>query len=145
MERYSRRWSVRVKGIPEERGNQTENCIQKLVEYMDRQQIVNQLPSLDLGKEIEIAHRVGPKREGVPRQIIARFNNRSVRDRVLRAARGKGRDGGTDIFEDLCKTDYQMKKAAVPQIRKAYSEGKRARFQRGKLIIDGQEVNIDNQ
>ena len=94
-----------------------------------------------IAAEFEIAHRLGKRDQSQqgdrPRQIIAKLYSRPFRNALLRAAKGKGDDGKTDIFEDLCKEDNKLKQNAVPHMKKAYEDGKKARFRHGKFFIDG--------
>lgn len=44
------------------------------------------------------------------------------------------------IQEDLTKIDLDLKTKAYPKMKQAHEEGKRAKFQKGKLYINGQET-----
>ena len=77
--------------------------------------------------------------------IIAKFYSRPYREAVVRRAKAKKEfKDVVKITEDLTKADMDLKRRAFPQMQKAYEEGKRVRFQKGKLIIEGQEVPIED-
>ena len=46
------------------------------------------------------------------------------------------------FVEDFTPNDFEIRKKALPLIRKAFEEGKRVRFTKGKLFVDGREVSI---
>ena len=65
--------------------------------------------------------------------------------RVLRVARssdGKAILRGVRFVEDLTPSDFNARKKAHPLMKKAYDEGKKVRFTRGKLFIDGREIYV---
>ena len=39
-------------------------------------------------------------------------------------------------------SDFNARKKAIPLMKQAYDEGKKARFTRGKLFIDGRESYV---
>ena len=46
------------------------------------------------------------------------------------------------FVEDFTPNDFEIRKKALPLMRKAFEEGKRVRFTKGKLLVDGREVSI---
>lgn len=90
---------------------------------------------------LEPAHRVGPRREGKPRPIVARFLRYSDREAVIRNGR---KLRGTNIFvnEDLCAASQAIKSSQFPLLKQARAQGKIAFFRHTKLII--RERNEDN-
>lgn len=46
-------------------------------------------------------------------------------------------------MEDLTQADLALKRRAFPQMQKAFEQGQRVKFQKGKLIIEGREVAIE--
>ena len=46
------------------------------------------------------------------------------------------------IVEDFTPSDFNARKKALPLTKQAYDEGKKVRFTRGKLFIDGREIYV---
>ena len=136
LERYSREFSIRVLGVNEDEG---EDCISKILDF------ITSLGFEDVAAEVENAHRTGKKRDDKPRPIIAKLYSRPFKRRLLQAA--KSADGkeilqGVRIVEDFTPSDFDARKKALPTMRKAYEDGKKVRFTKGKLYIDGREVPV---
>ena len=47
------------------------------------------------------------------------------------------------LNEDFTKEDYQKREIALPLMKQAYGEGKKAKFTKGQLIIDGEVVELE--
>ena len=135
QEDYSRRKNIRISGMEEMGGNetweQTAAAVKTLLE--DKMQLSDLV--------LERAHRVGLRREGKPRPIVARFLRYADRDAVMR--NGK-KLKGTNIFvnEDLCAASQAIKSSQFPLLKQARAQGKIAFFRHTKLII--REKNDDN-
>ena len=86
------------------------------------------------GLVLERAHRVGGRGDSRPRTIVARFSRYCDREAVMRSAK---KLKGTNIFlnDDLCAASQAVKRAQMPQLKQARSEGKIAYFRHTKLII----------
>lgn len=76
LEMYSRRYCVRVAVVSEDRTD-TDDVI------LD---IANKLDIPIKREEITVSHRVGPKNNDRPRQIIARITNYELRHRLLKSS-----------------------------------------------------------
>lgn len=133
IEDYSRRNNLQVIGIEEhtvtETWEQTAVKVSKLLEEK------LQLPNI----ELERAHRVGRRDSQRHRSIVARFTRFGDREAVLRNAR-KLRGTRIYINEDLCPASQSIKRAQLPFLKQARSEGKVAYFRGTNLIIKG--INI---
>ena len=81
------------------------------------------------------AHRAGARSDDKPRAIICKFVYRPERYKVIK----KKRDlkDGVWITEDLIWEDREKKKKLRDVTKEAFERGKRPRFHRGKLYIDG--------
>lgn len=93
--------------------------------------------NLDLNQdeiEIERAHRVGPKREGKTRSIVAKFLNYKDREKVFKSKR-QLKGSGIFIREDLSERVLNKRKALLPKLNEARQMGKTAFFRFDKLII----------
>ena len=65
--------------------------------------------------------------------------------RLLQAAKsadGKAVLNEVRFVEDFTLNDFEIRKKALPLMRKAFEEEKRVRFTKGKLFVDGREVSI---
>lgn len=130
QERYSGEFNLRFGGISEKAD---ENCMN----------IINSVITKDLGiqnVQVENAHRVGKKREGQTRHVIAKFILRPQRRQVLTTAKSVLKDKDTFVTEDLIPEDRQKKNQLREIMAKYYSEGRKVRFSRGRLFVDGKEV-----
>jgi len=136
MERYSRDFNIRVLGVSKEDG---EDCMMKILNYITRLGFEN------VEAEVENAHRTGKKPGERPRHIIAKLYSRPFKRRLLQAAKsadGKAVLNEVRFVEDFTPNDFEIWKKALPLMRKAFEEGKRVRFTKGKLFVDGREVSI---
>ena len=123
-------------GVSEEDG---EDCIAIILDYITR------LGFEHAEAEVENAHRTGKKQGERPRHIIAKLYSRPFKRRLLQAA--KSADGKTELnevrfVEDFTLSDFETRKKALPLMRKAFEEGKRVRFTKGELFVDGRPVSI---
>ena len=85
--------------------------------------------------EIENAHRVGPRNDDKPRAIICKFLYRPQRYKVIQKKRAL--EDGIWVTEDLIWEDREAKKKLKEVMKEAFENGKKPRFSRGKLYIDG--------
>ena len=111
LEQYGRRNNLKISGLPESEGDETAE--------MTTETVINKLNgvigSLNLKREdIDIAHRLGPKRKrrwgqetAPPRRVIIKFNSRIKRDSILR---NRKLFKGTDMFvnEDLTQINQNV-------------------------------------
>ena len=136
LERYSRDFNIRVLGVNEDEG---EDCMTIIMDF------ITSLGFEDVSAEVENAHRTGKKRDDKPRPIIAKLYSRHFKRRLFQAAKsanGKSILQGVRIVEDFTPSDFNARKKALPLMRKAYDEGRKVRFTRGKLLIDGREISV---
>ena len=135
LERYSRDFNIRVLGVNEDEG---EDCMTKITD------LITSL-GFDATSEIENAHRMGKKRNDKPRPIIIRLYSRPFKRSILQAAKstnGKAILQEVRLVEDFIPSDFNARKKALPIMKQAYDEGKKVRFTKGKLFIDGRETFI---
>lgn len=127
QEDYSRRNNVRITGLQELQGETWEQTTVQVSKLLEEKL---QLPK----PELERAHRVGPRRHDQPRQVIARFIRYSDREAAIRNA-AKLRGTRIYINEDLCPASQEVRRAKLPLLKQAKSEGKIAYFNHTTLII----------
>lgn len=144
LERRTRDYSIRVRGIPEELVKEREDHRKLIAQVLIENRLVPTDDAPSVVNEMEIAHPLVPAING-KRNFIARFFSRPYRERVIRAAKGKTAFVQAEkVTEDMTKLDRDLKTKAFPQMQKAYQEGKRVKFQKGKLYIQGKETPIIN-
>ena len=148
IERRSRAYSIRIKGVPAAAVAASGGDHRKVVaDILVKNKVVAVAPDesdgiADAVSMMEIAHPLGPPRGG-KQNMIARFYARPYRDSVVRAAKGKYNLVGAErIQEDLTKMDLDLKTKAYPQMKQAHEAGKRVRFNKGKLYINGTETPV---
>lgn len=142
LERYTREYNIRVTGMDED---MDENCTEKVAALIAGNNLAGYQHKGWVVNEIETAHRIGPKLSrpgGKKRQIIVRFYSRPVRNAVLRDAKRLLKSSRYHIYEDLTPKDFELKMRASTQMKEAYSSGKRVKFNKGKLYIDGKDTQI---
>ena len=123
LERYSHKYNLRFHTIEESPG---EGCLQKIQDILATQ--------LNLEPKLENAHRAGPRSDAKPRAIICKFVYRPERYKAFRKKRDLS--DGVWITEDLTWEDREKKKLK-DVMKEAFESGKKPRFHRGKLYIDG--------
>ena len=85
---------------------------------------------LNLEPKLENAHCAGPRSDSKPRAIICKFVYRPERHKVIRKKR--------DLKDGVWITEDQEKKKKLKEVmNEALESGKKPRFHRGKLYIDG--------
>ena len=134
LERYSRDFNIRVVGVAEQDG---EDCLLIIRNYLTLLGFED-----DFG-EIENAHRTGRKREEHPRNIIVKLHKRPFKRVLLRVAKNQENKkvlNGVRFVEDFNPYDFEIRKKVLPIIKDAFDQGKKVRFTRGKLFIDGKAV-----
>jgi len=140
LERYSRRWNLRLYGVEE---TEKENIRRKAIEIC---QAVLPEEKNRLADTIDTVHRLGTKRQNDhrPRGIIIQFIARVCRDAVWKAAKTSPylRNNGLRFAEDLSKEDRERRSKLWPVIKKAREEGKPAFFIGGRGFINGSEVPL---
>ena len=126
LERYTRSFNLRFLSIPEA---DDENCRSVLSNLLKTHLKID-------GDIIENAHRTGRKPDGgKPRQLIARFHSRIVRNKVITAARKAEVKPPFIVVDDLTYIDLEEKRRVGPLMKKLYREGKRSRFHGGRLYV----------
>lgn len=137
LERYSRDYNIRIIGVEEEEG---EDCITILHNYLAT------LGFQDVAAEVENAHRTGKRNEnGRPRHIIAKLYSRPFKRRLLQIAKTpdkKAMLNGVRFVEDFTHNDFEARKKALPIMQKAFEEGKKVKFTKGKLYVEGIAVPL---
>lgn len=138
MERYHRRWNLRLYGLPEQEG---EDVKQRMVDVC---RAVIPDAGGDLRFHIDVSHRIGRKESGKTRPVITRFTCRSTKEMLWKAAKDSGflKAKKLKFGEDLTTKDKEIRNKLWPQIEEARKQGKKAFFVGAKAIIDGIEIRV---
>ncbi|KAG1934307.1 hypothetical protein F2P79_019917 [Pimephales promelas] len=115
LENYSRRWNLKLFGIP-------ESIVDVKIESIQICQAILPQDQNKVAEAIDIVHRLGKRQPGVskPRGVILRFLSRTYRDAAVKEIRAK----------------------LWPAIQKARSEGKSAYFVGARAFIGGVELRL---
>lgn len=144
VERRSREYSIRLRGIPA--GQITGLTDHRIVvaTILVKNNLVGGATEVEVKRAMEIAHPLGKPING-KYNVIARFYARPYRNAVVRATKQLGNKliGVDKITEDLTKLDADKKRRAFPQMQAAFQNGQKVKFHKGQLVINGQTVEID--
>ena len=100
---------------------------------------------VDHARDIEFqrVHRIGAKKPGSLRPIIARFLRFPGRERVFRRALELKDEIDIKVYADYPKEIQERRRKLWPRLKRAREDGRRAFFDRkepDKLFIDGHLV-----
>ena len=131
MDAYSRRENLLFFGLPEPADEDTEKTLRNFIKV--------DLKLKDEEIEFQRVHRLGKTSTGKksPRPIIARFLRYPDVEMVKEAAykRRKGSKGG--VTEDIPWKWYKARKEKAALVKDAKASGKRVRWKKDILYIDG--------
>ncbi|XP_028296938.1 uncharacterized protein LOC114458738 [Gouania willdenowi] len=140
VERYLRRWNLRLFGVKESEREDPRKAVIEICQSV--------LPeSKDcLPYTVDTVHRIGPRRQNDnrPRAIIIQFTSRFFRDSIWRAAKSSTflKERHLKFAEDLSKEDRERRSKLWPTIDKARKEGKKAYFVGSRGFIEGSEISL---
>lgn len=136
-EQYSRRKNVRVMELAEDHKHESSfETINKVVGMINTKL---KLPLII--RDIDNAHRLGPYVQGRNRQVIVKFVNRHIKNRIL-AARRTLKGSGIRIYEDLTRLNNEVLASAR---KKAPDEVSQAWSRDGKLFVKWKSSDKANQ
>lgn len=139
LEGYSRRWSLRIQGLPEKNEEDVRHEIIKICQCL-LPQYKDKVPDV-----VEVAHRLGRKKPGgsIPRGIIFQFTSRFFRDAEWHADKDADflKNNHLRITEDLSPADRERRMKLWPAVEKARKENKRAFFVGGRAFEEGVEIS----
>lgn len=138
LERYSRRWNLRLAGVLED---DTENVTARVIDICQKT-VANE--NVNVAQGIEIVHRLGKRDHSKrsPRNIIIRFSSRPLRDAVWKAAKQSQflKNNRLRFAEDLTAEDREKRRALWPRIEEARARGDKAYFIAGRAFVNGSEI-----
>ena len=130
-ERHSRSWNfVWRTDIKEAPGEDVEDIVRKkLFASVDAVQEMN--------PEIDVAHRIGRRIPGQPRQIIVRLVRKRDVWTVLDHHRDFRAAGMGPVFQDSTRLDREERKKHLETMKQLSLQGKKTRFRNGRWTVDG--------
>ncbi len=136
LERYKRRWNLRLNGLKEEKEENTRQIIKDIVGKIVPQWKEN------MDFIIDSVHRLCPCNADRPRQIIMQFTARHFRDELWRTTKNHSicKELNIRFAEDLTKEDREARKAVWPKIEQARKAGLKTMFRGPHAFINGQRV-----
>lgn len=112
-------------------GGSTEDCAKIVTD------ICNKIEVTDVN--IERAHRLGKPGGGRTRPIVAKFSNFPKREEIRKNSYKLGESNcPVSIGEQFPKVVQERRKSLLPALKKAKSDGKKARLVIDKLYIEGE-------
>lgn len=136
LERYKRRWNLRVIGMKETAGEDIRKEIIPLLAEI--------APHLQhkLDDIVDTVHRVGPRQRDKSRQVIIQFCMRKYRDEFWRSTKSSDicKARGIKFTEDLSKGDREARAALWPTISEARAAGKKAYYRGPYGYIEGTRI-----
>lgn len=132
LEQYSRNKNIEIVGIPEKKG---EDCKDIVIDMARELQ-------MDIKKsDIDVAHRIHSAKPNVPRNIVAQFTNRTVRDQIINKKQLtitnnsiNGSSIGTKIYINEHLTPYFKNLLRLAKIKKREADFKFVWFRNNKLL-----------
>lgn len=136
LERYKRRWNLRIRGLKEKDGEDIRVTVADLLVK------ISPSWSSSINQIMDSVHRIGRREENKTRHVIIQFTQRLHRDELWRMTKDHAicKELRIRFIEDLCKTDRETRAALWPKIKEARDAGKRAYFRGGAGYINGQRV-----
>ena len=137
MERYHRRWNLRLYGLPEQEG---EDVKQRVVDICS-----TILPNAgeDLRFHIDVSHRIVRRDGGKTRPVITRFTSRSTKEMLWKCAKESEflKIKKLKFGEDLTTKDKEARNKLWPRIEEPRKQGKKA-FVGARAFVDGKEIRV---
>lgn len=132
LERYKRRWNLRIRGLKEKEGEDIREAVVQLLVKM----------TSNINHIVDSVHRIGRREENKTRHVIIQFTQRIHWDALWRMTKDHVicKELCISFIEDLCKTDRETRAALWPKIKEARDAGKRACYRGGVGYINGQRI-----
>ena len=145
QENYSRRLNLRLDGVKEEVGEDTEEVVRDIVRTKLK------IPDF---MSIDVCHRLGSRgqkdgqsqsqsrRNNKPRTILVRFTRLSDRQRVWAS---KKELKGTRMFlnEDYCIQTEKLRRQLYPCLKSALKDGAKCYMNSDRLVINGRSYTVE--
>lgn len=139
MERYKRRWNLKIQGLKEKENEQIRQEIISILSEIAPQWAAS------METVIDSVHRLGKREERGHRQVIIQFVMRHQRDEIWRLTKNSKfcKEAGIRFKQDFCKADREARAAVWPKMEQARSAGKSIYYRGHMDFIDGKRVLVD--
>ncbi|XP_070410757.1 uncharacterized protein [Nothobranchius furzeri] len=139
LENYSRRWDLKLYGLPErEKQDVGQEVIKVCRTVLPEEQV--KFPDV-----VDTVHRIGPKKSNnnnQPRGVIIQFTSRIYCDDVWRAAKKSAflKNNNLKLAEDLSPDDRARRNKLWPAVEATRKANKLAFFVAGRAFVEGKEI-----
>ncbi|CAL8353439.1 unnamed protein product [Merluccius merluccius] len=139
MERYKRRWNLKMHGLKEKDDERIRDIIMEILSKI-APQWASSMQSM-----VDTVHRLGRREEGKHRQIIMQFTMRHHRDEFWKLSKNCRicKELGIHFKQDFCKADREARAAAWPKMEQARVAGNNVYFRGHVGYINGNRVALD--
>lgn len=139
LERYKRRWNLKLQGLKEKYDENTRSEVIDILAKIAPQWAAS------VESTVDTVHRLGRKEDGKHRQIIIQFTARVHRDGFWKVTKNNKicKELGIYFKEDFCQQDRDARAAVWPKMERARAIGKNAYYRGHVGYIDGVRVTPD--
>ncbi len=139
MERYKRRWNLKIHGLKEKDDEHIRDIVIGILSKIAPQW------STSMETVIDSVHRLGRREEGKSRQVILQFTMRYHRDAIWKLSKNSKicKDLRIHFKQDFCKADHEARAAAWPKMEQARAAGKNIYYGGHVGYINGFRVVLD--
>lgn len=141
IERYGRRWNLKLIGLPEKENEDTREVVIGILTRVIPMSVEK------IRDKVDIVHRLGKKDDPAfnmrPRPIIMQFGMRTTRDEIWRKSREARvcKELHVHFRQDWSKEDREARAKLYPTVQEARRNRKKAYLKEGYAIIDGKRVD----
>lgn len=139
QERYRMRWSLRIKGLKEEKDEDIRAAVIQTLKHV----VPDSASRLE--EEVDVVHRLGKKMENKHRNVIVLFTRRIMKEEIWRKTKKSAycQERGIRFAEMLPKEDWEERNRLWPLIDQARKAGKVAYFRGPFGYIDGRQIGLE--
>lgn len=142
-------WKLREKGIESQTRSMRENLIIKGIPHVDNyrepenteekvKRFISEVLEIKDDIKFHVVHRLKPRPDKKPRNIIAKFERRKDRNNVLEQARKKLKENNQFVVHEQYPMEViERRKQLIPIMLDARSKNHTATLRDDKLYIDG--------
>lgn len=122
LERYKRRWNLRIRGRKEKEGEDIREAVAQLLVK------ISPSWSSNINHIVDSVHRIGRREGNKTRHVIIQFTQSIHRDALWRMTKDHSirKELRINFIEDLCEADRETRAALWPKIKEARDVGTRA-------------------
>ena len=133
----SMRYNVVIKELAEDERESSEALHQKILHFFRQDLQLDEREMMIV--EIERAHRVGEKRNGRTRNIVAKLNSKG-KEIAMSNKKNLSKQCKIKITDQYPREVHAKRERLWPVFTRAKDEGKTAKWKQDKLRIDGKEI-----